>query len=95
VSWIAHWRTLGAMILIGAAAGVKGAGVTDIADGSILTDSGIQAGDVIEEINHQAVTTPQAAAARSTLVRKKSDPASVGQSRRIQAVPRRFAEPRR
>jgi serine protease Do len=41
----------------------KGAVVLEMGKGP-LADSGLERGDVIEEINHHAVTTPQAAAAR-------------------------------
>jgi serine protease Do len=42
----------------------KGAVVAEIDPGSPLADSGLAIGDVIEEINHHPVTTPQSAAAR-------------------------------
>jgi len=43
---------------------LKGVVVMDISEGSPLADSGLERGDVIEEINRKAVTTPQAAATR-------------------------------
>jgi len=38
--------------------------VTDIDDNSPLAELGLQPGDVIQQINQQAVTTPQQAEAR-------------------------------
>ena len=43
---------------------VKGVVVTDIDDSSPLAELGLQPGDVIQQINQQAVTTPQQAEAR-------------------------------
>lgn len=43
---------------------IKGVVVMGVSEDSLLADTGLERGDVIEEINRQAVTTPQSAAAR-------------------------------
>lgn len=49
---------------LGLTATTNGVVVKDIDQGSPLANSGLATGDVIEEINHHAVTTPASAAAR-------------------------------
>ena len=58
---------------LGLDAEAKGVVVAEIDERSLLAHSGIAVGDVIEEINHHTVTTPQAAAARLDEVRSMKE----------------------